>query len=78
MATHHWCGNVIRGSGRGRRAAHARGKVLGDVGDAAFEWDLAGRRIASDNVGLCTDNMEDDVVGEISSEFHEPYAHIGE
>lgn len=70
--------SIGRHHGRGRRgAAEARGQVLGHVGDAALKGHLAGRGVAGDNVGLCADDVQDDIVGEVLAELRQPHAHVG-
>lgn len=64
--------------GRGRRAAEAGGQILGDVGDAALKGHLAERRIAGNNIGLCADDVQHDVCGQVAAQLHEPLAHVEE
>lgn len=67
-----------RRGGRGRRAALAGCEVLGNVGDAALERDLARGRVAGDDVGLGADDMKNHVSGEVTAELGQPDAHVGE
>lgn len=68
-----------RGDGRGRgRRAEAGGEVLGDVGDAALEGDLAARGVAGDDVGLGADDVQHDIGGQVAAQLGQPHAHLGE
>lgn len=54
----------------------ARGQILGYICDAAFKGDLASGRLASYDVCLCADDVEDYVGREVAPEFSEPDAHF--
>ena len=55
-----------------------RSEVLGHIRDAAFERHLTFGRLASDDVCLSADDMENYVGGEITPELCEPDAHFFE
>jgi hypothetical protein len=54
----------------------ARGEVLGYICDAAFERHLASGRLASHDICLGADDMQDYIGGEVAPELGEPDAHF--
>lgn len=82
------CVAIIRDR-RSRRHCNAL-EVLGDVGDAAFEGDLAFQRVAGDDVCFCADDVDDGVffvvgegggrggVGVVLAKLLQPDAHLVE
>ena len=62
----------------GRRRSHARGEVLGHVGDAALKGDLALGGVTGDDVGLGADDVQDDIRRQVAPQLRQPYAHLGE
>jgi hypothetical protein len=53
-------------------------EILGNVGNAALEWDFALRGICGDDVGFCAYDVEDGVVSQVRLELLEPAAHFVE
>lgn len=66
-----------RRGGRWRRR-HTWGEVLGDIRDAALERDFSLGGVACYDIGLCPDDVENNVRGKIAAELGQPYAHLGE
>lgn len=65
------------GGGGRRGGAEAWCEVLSNVGDATLKGYLAFGGVTSNDVGFGTDDMEDNVVGEVLTKLVEPYAHFG-
>ena len=67
---------IVPPSGRRRRARLFRGEILSDIGDTALKGNLAEGRVAGDEIGLGSDNMQDHIAGQVTAQLGEPHAHV--